>query len=561
MPPSFFSRLLLLLALACPLLPAAAQPAAPEAPTTRYWVFFTDKGEAGEAVPISAAARLRRQRRGQAQQPDLDRPVASAYRAALAALGGETHVESRWLNAVSATLTPAQRTAAAQLPFVQDVRPVARLTATRAPEGLPRPVPFLNAAVQRTSQLDYGPSRRQLAAINAIAPLERGINGRGVRLGFLDTEYGNFTHPVFARLVAEGRLLAQRNFTQGPQSNRHGLNVASIAVGFAEGQLIGPAWGASVLAATTEYAPTETNREEDDFVAGLEWLEAQGADVVNSSLGYTTFDAGQRSYTPADLNGNTGVTTRAVDRAVALGVVVVVSAGNDGNCLGPNSPPGCWYYIGTPADADSVIAVGAVRIDSSRSSFSSRGPTADGRIKPDVSAPGENIVIASGNGYSSFGAGTSFASPLVAGVACQILQANPNLTPIEVRDLLRRTASRAGKPDNELGWGIINADAAIRQAAAALPVEVPAAYRFTAPYPNPTAGAAVFEVASPAPLGRVRLALYDLLGRRVAVVFDGDVGAGVTPLVVDGNELSAGVYLYVLEGEAVHESGRLVILR
>ncbi len=358
----------------------AAAAAHAQAPT-RAWIFVDCPP--GAPVALSEAAQQRRALRGHGQQ---DHTVAPACRAALEAAGARLRVESAWLHALSADLDADALARVQALPFVRGLRPVARLGPQRAapsfgPEALAGPALVLNC----------GASCAQLNAINAVAPLDRGINGRGVKVGFLDTEFGDFNHLVFARMRSEGRLGGTMNFTQGPQSDRHGLNTTSVAVGYGEGNLIGPGWGSTLYAATTEYAPTETNAEEDNFVRGLEWLEANGVDVVNASLGYTEFDPGQRSYTYANLNGNTGVTTRAADAAAARGVVMVVSAGNEG-CASPSQ---CWYYIGTPADGDSVIAVGATTIAGAKASFSSFGPTADGRIKPDVSAPGVNVVVAS----------------------------------------------------------------------------------------------------------------------------------------------------------------------
>src|SRR5690606_19617854 len=149
-------------------------------------------------------------------------------------------------------------------------------------------------------------------------------DGTGVRVGFLDTLF-DFDHVALAHIEAGGRLLGVMDFTGQSQSNYHGLNTTSVAFGFDEGELVGPAHGAEVLAATTEYAPTETHQEEDFFVAGLEWLEQNGVDVVNVSLGYSTFDPGEGDYTYEDMDGDTTPFTRAVDVAAALGVVVVTS--------------------------------------------------------------------------------------------------------------------------------------------------------------------------------------------------------------------------------------------
>jgi hypothetical protein len=555
--------LLLLLAL-CLTIPAAQ---AQTAPPPKYWVFLVDKQEAnGRPTPVEpgyvkAEAQARRALRGKALPADLDRPLSTRYLHALQEAGLTLLVQSRWLNAVSVRMTPLQAATVAALPFVRTVQPVRMLAAAHThaitTSLLEAPAVVLFPPATR---LDYGASLTQLALVNAVNPLEQGINGAGVRLGFLDTGFTHFdfSHPALAHLVAEGRVIATQDFTNLPDDgNRHGMNVLSVAAGFAEGQLIGPAWGAQILGARTEYAPTETNQEEDNYVAGLEWLESQGVDVVNASLGYSTFDAGQRSYTYADMDGETAVTTVAVDMAVLLGVVVVNSAGNEGS--------GTWHFITSPADADEVIAVGAATPSGLRASFSSFGPTSDGRIKPDVSAMGSSVVLAtSTNSYNLQGAGTSFSSPMVAAVVAQMLQVNPDLTPAEVRDVLRETASLAETPNNELGWGIIDADAAITRAIVLdrEEAELPARLHLRPPYPNPFNGHTTFELEwmpGRTPPTSLRLRLYNALGQHVATPFEGQPDAGLTRISFEADTLPAGVYLYRLEGEGVLATGTVVV--
>ncbi len=538
-----------------------AQPA-PE--PVKYWVFFSDKGNDPAAAPVAVRPEAldRRARRGLAVPSDIDRGPSPAYLDAIRALGVTPLVESRWLNAVSARLGPEALEAVRALPFVRGVRPVGAMHPIE--EETPRPLVEARPVTtgSRGYRFEYGNSAGQLSLVNDIAVLERGIDGAGVRLGIIDTGIGNVSaHPAFARMLDEGRLIESRDFTGQPDDgSRHGRSVLSVAAGFDDGNLIGPAHGAEVYHARTEYTPTETNQEEDNFVAGLEWLESVGIDVVNVSLGYSEFDPGQRSYTPEDMDGDTAVTTVAADMAAALGVTVVSSAGNSG-C---GSPDLCWYFITSPADGDSVITVGAVSISGAKASFSSFGPTADGRIKPDVSAMGVSVwLVSSDTGYG-FSNGTSFSSPMVAGVVAQILQVNPALNPIEVRDLLRETASQAENPDNAIGWGIIDADAAVTLAEAMVtavedgPDETSLSVTL---FPNPVEGTAMFEVRAPLLPVRARVSVFDVLGRRVAVPFDGFLAPGLNRLRFDATELPPGVYFYTLESTRFRHSGNLVVMR
>lgn len=507
--------LLLLVALAASV-PATAQRAPADA--TRYWIALDASATVPAPAP-TARALARRALRGTGQPAD--RALAPEARAALAALGVVPAVESRWLSAVSATLTRAQRDAVAALPFVSGLQPVARVSAASVDGAAP--LAFAPLPVPP----DAGPSLGQLQRVGADVTLDAGLTGAGVRVGFLDTLF-DFSHPALAQIGAAGRLVAVQDFTGQPQSNYHGLATSSIGLGHDPGDLIGPGWGAEVLAATTEYAPTETHAEEDYFIAGLEWMEAQGVDVVSISLGYSRFDAGEGDYTYADLDGDTTPFTRAADRAASLGVVVVTSAGNEGNSD--------WHFITAPADGDSVIAVGAVTPAGERAGFSSVGPTADGRTKPDVAAQGTEVVFATPGGGYSAGGGTSFSAPMVAGVAAQLLQARPSLTPMQVRDALRETASRASAPDNSLGWGIVDAPAAVAFVTTAEP-DPSVAWRL---YPSVVRPGAHVTVETPAP---VALTVFDALGRRVAA-FE----ASLTRRTVALPALAPGLYVVRADG-------------
>lgn len=523
-----------------------AQPSA----TERAWIFLDERPAPParrSAETGTPAAQHRRATRGQPSADALTRPVAPRYVAALRAIGVIPVVRSRWLHAVSAPLTSRQRAAVSALPFVRRIQPVhAHSVPARS---LAPPSPAADSA-------DYGRSHDQLAFMNAIAPIERGLTGAGVRIGFLDTGFRDLQHPAFLHLRRDNRLLGLRDFTEGPQTNNHGAGVVSATAGYAPGTLIGPAHEAEVLAASTEYTPSERNVEEDYFVAGLEWLERQGVDLVNVSLGYTTFDEGQRSYTTDDLDGDTGVTTRAVDAAARLGVVVVVSAGNSG-C---DAPSNCWFRVSTPADADSAITVGAVARDSTLLPFSSRGPTADGRIKPDVVALGRGVTAAWGPEGVAPVSGTSFAAPLVTGVVAQMLQMNPALGPIDVRTILRQTASQAGAPDTTRGWGVVNADAAVRAAERRARQTPPRSTLLRPPAPNPAQSQTTLTLRAPASAERATLALFDLLGRRV-LTRTVPLRPGPNSVTLSVRSLPPGMYLYRVRTADRLATGKLAVVR
>lgn len=440
----------------------------------KYWIFFESKST--YSLQKSSQTALAKQfdisdkalkRRSKVLSPNnlldnYDLPIDAQNIRAFLELGLQPVVRSKWLNAVSINLTPAELATVKKLPFVKKVRPVAKSILLPVPEAAA--VDF-SLQKQQTYKLDYGFSLTQNELINVPAVHDFGITGEGIIIGMIDSGFKYSGHEAFEslKLIAERDFINNDDITENEtgqdrtDQHDHGTWTLSVITGFKEGQLIGTAFGASILLAKTEFIPTETAIEEDFWVAGIEWLESQGADVVSSSLGYTTFDD-VSFYDQSDMDGNTAVTTIAADIAAKKGVIVVVSAGNSGN----NS----WGIVSAPADADSVITVGAVDSGNSLAGFSSRGPTADGRTKPDVVALGVTTYLAfpstdPANSKYTFANGTSFSCPAVAGVAGLVLAAHPYLTPLQVRNALRSTADNSFTPNNDIGWGLVDAYRAI----------------------------------------------------------------------------------------------------
>ncbi|MCH8020418.1 S8 family serine peptidase [candidate division KSB1 bacterium] len=445
----------------------SAQEAAPE----KYWVFFKDKQVQGltkttelfEIAKSKISPRALR-RRAKVRKADKlidkrDLPVSRDYLSRLEDLGYKPAVVTNWLNGASFLLAQPDVEKLKKLPFVKEIRPVGRAAKKPTPQDLKSlPIKLEKPA---NHNFDYGFSFTQNELINVPKVHDLGITGKGVWIGMLDTGFKHTDHEAFENLnvIAEFDFINNDDVAENeenqdvPGQHNHGTQTLSTVGGFREGKLIGSAFGASFLLAKTEILQNEIPAEEDNWVAGIEWLENQGVDIVSSSLGYLNFP-NQSFYSPADMDGNTAVTTKAADIAVSRGVVVVNSAGNEGNVP--------WRIIIAPADGDSVIAVGAVNSDSTLAGFSSVGPSADGRIKPDVVAMGSNVRVAmpSTDKLTSpynFNNGTSFSCPLTAGVAALVLSAHPDLTPLEVREALRVTADRAANPDNSFGWGLVNA--------------------------------------------------------------------------------------------------------
>lgn len=434
----------------------------------KIWIYFTDKGLIpGVSIQRElSSARLGLKdhclwRRSKVRSPKnlvdvSDLPLFPSYIERIKSLVMRIRTTSRWLNALSAEANASQILSLDKLEFV---RKIDLVLSFRRDEPLSTPMSGVIEG-DESSQEDilYGPSFLQLDQINVIPVHRRGYSGKGVLVCMLDTGFHK-THEAFqqANVVAERDFINNDSDVQqdlldpSDYSDSHGTATWSILGGYRPGQLIGPAYGADFILAKTETERFEEPIEEDYWVAGIEWAEAFGAEVVSSSLGYIDW------YTYEDMNGEVAVTTIAANRAVDLGVVVVNAVGNERD--------NAWGHIIAPSDGFGVIAVGAVDEDGFIAPFSSPGPTFDGRIKPDVCALGiENWLAANtprDNDYR-IGSGTSYATPLVAGVAALLLEIYPDWTPDQVRSALISTASRNLNPDNNYGWGIVNAASAAR---------------------------------------------------------------------------------------------------
>jgi hypothetical protein len=291
--------------------------------------------------------------------------------------------------------------------------------------------------------------------LNGIALHDLGYDGMGMTIAVLDAGFTNTnTIPAFSYLWNNNRILGYKDFVspQAPNlfsSHTHGTSVLSTMGAYLPGDMVGTAPQASYWLLRSEDGATEYLVEELNWVSAAEFADSVGADIINSSLGYTTFDNPAQDHTYQDMNGNTTPVTIGADKAVSKGMIVVNSAGNSGGSS--------WQYIGAPADGDSVFSIGAVNSIGAYVSFSSTGPTSDGRTKPDVVAQGSGTtIINAGTGNVSTGSGTSFSSPVTAGMVSCLWQAHPNRRNTEILEAIRQSGSLAGNPDQQLGWGIPN---------------------------------------------------------------------------------------------------------
>ena len=499
----------------------------------RIWIYFKDKVDS-EKIGISQKTNIRRQKSGVVSSHLwLDLKISSTYKTQIEELGIEIINESRWLNAVSVLCQKVSIESILKLSFVKKIEPVI---------GYKKPKLVFGEEIEPNSRdYDYGNAQAQIEQINVHELHNAGYTGENVRILIMDTGF-DLTHNVFANInvIDQWDFINDDNETANETSSEHSNNqdyhgtaVLSTIAANTPGELMGVAFDAEFLLAKTEDAPQEYQLEEDNYVAGLEWGEANGADVVSTSLGYLDW------YTYEDLDGNTAVTTNAVDIAVGLGMVCVTAAGNEGN--------DDWYYIITPADADSVIAVGAVNDNGDIASFSSHGPTYDGRIKPEVCARGYQTWCINPNSTTTYTrmSGTSLACPLVGGATVLIRQAQPDWSAMQVREAIIMTASISSNPDNTYGYGILNAAAAIEydQFTGINDSGVsPSDFHLLSAYPNPLNPAIKINVSSS--LGaHLIVDVFSINGTLIDNLYSGITFQKINKLYWHPQNLSSGVYL------------------
>ena len=422
----------------------------------KYWIQFTDKNNTPYSInnPSEFLSNRAIQRRltQNIVIKENDLPVDPAYIAGVEALGVTVLTRSKWFNAVTIhTYDPNLIVQLQALPYVQSLQKVATL-ATQNNDGLNLYRDFMHSPTKYAAAFyNYGFGDNQIKMINGHVLHEQGYTGEGKVIAVLDAGFRNAdTLPVFDHLWDNKQILGFRDFVAGDstvfEDHPHGMNVLSVMGANLSGELVGTAPGASYWLLRSEQTGSENLVEEDNWVAAAEFADSVGADIINSSLGYTTFDNSALSHSYTDLDGNTTRITQGADIAASKGMLVVNSAGNSGN-----DP---WHYIGAPADGDSVLTVGAVNEYEQYASFSSTGPTADGRIKPNVTAQGSPAAVQSTNGSITFGNGTSFSAPIIAGMAACLWQAHPSMTNMQLLEAIEQSGHKYMNPDSLMGYGI-----------------------------------------------------------------------------------------------------------
>lgn len=440
----------------------------------KYYIYFKDKGitpnqtlnkfssEYKKALESLSDRSIERRKKNMGEENIItfeDLPIQKNYVDFITSQGIRIENELTWFNSVTAYLNETQLNNLKKLSFVDRVEPV-RIFSFKREAVMP-----VNQLVKETSsqdQINYGMSFTQLNLSDIPIVHQKGITGSGIIIGILDTGFKWKGHEslIGTKVISEYDFIFKDSVTADqpedvPGQHNHGTAVFSVIGGYKDSVLVGAAFNSSFILAKTEDIRSETHVEEDNYAAALIWMESLGVDFTTSSLGYNEFDDSVFSYKYSDMNGKTTIVTKAAELAFQRGVVTITAAGNEGN----NS----WKYIIAPADGFNTIAVGAVGSNNVIASFSSRGPSFDGRIKPEITAQGVSVYSASTSGFNiyGYGNGTSLATPIAAGVASLLLSAHPHLKNTQVRNILIETADNSSSPNNERGYGLVSAKRAI----------------------------------------------------------------------------------------------------
>lgn len=514
------------------------------AQVNRYVVFFKDKNGTPHSISnpstfLSAKSLARRARSNVTIKED-DLPVSPTYVQQVKAAGVATFFTSRWMNAVLIEATAADLPVLEALPFVREVAYVApgkKLSMGRT------------VKVKRRKDTSSAPATRlQLELVGVDKMHEDGFRGEGLMIGVFDSGFldVNLSAP-FQHLTQQNRIIDAVDFVNGSETvydyDDHGTEVLSVMAAFSESVYTGVAYEANYALYVTEDVSSEYRVEEYNWLFAAERADSAGIDVINASLGYNTFDDPGMNYSKSQLDGQSAIVTLAATEAIERGIVVVCSAGNEGN----NS----WQLVTAPADAERILAVGSINSTLNKSSFSSIGPTADNRVKPDVVALGSGTAVIRASGAQGTASGTSLASPIIAGLAAGVWQAYPELTAAQVYDVIVASGDQFLNPDIFRGYGlpsyaIIKAE--MEKVEYDDEIEL---------YPNPVTGESITLAFKTIPEQPVLVTIYTTEGKQLiqsALV----ISKVNHPYEYRLDGLTAGLYLFRVVAGAQSKSIRVV---
>jgi hypothetical protein len=515
------------------------------------WVYFTDKPDSqyyfdNPLEMLSQRALDRRTNQGIALDI-LDVPIYQLYFDQISTSSGiEVKSKSKWMNAVHVRGSISAIDALADLTFVSNIQFANRSLNTQNRIANNSENKAVNKQLDVQENFVYGNSSNQIQMLNGHLLHQQDYTGTGKIIAVMDAGFPNVnTASSFQRIRDNNQILGGYNFVARNEnvytSNSHGTLVLSLMAGYVENQLVGTAPDANYYLFITEDSADENPVEESYWVEAAELADSLGVDVINTSLGYFAYNNPSYSYTYADMNGVTSFISRGADIAFSRGMICVTSAGNSGNSANPN--------ISTPADAIHTLTVGSVKFDETYSTFSSIGPTFDGRIKPDVMAQGQNPYFSTTSGsVSNASSGTSFSGPIIAGMVASFWQAIPWATNQQVVDFVLQSADRFTNPTTQFGYGIPDFQVALNMAQ--LSVEENEKIQFLV-YPNPVKDKVIVSFSNDLP--DVKFQIFNSLGQQIM-----EKTITQNNNLVATSELQNGIYFYKVLAKNTIQTGKII---
>ncbi|WP_333601027.1 S8 family serine peptidase [Flavobacterium sp.] len=512
------------------------------------WVYFNDKPNAQDFIdnPLTELTQRALDRRTAQGIPlDVsDAPIEQSYIDAISsATGIEVKAQSKWLNCLHIRGSVDDIQALTNLSFVNHIRFADN--SLNAKMAVPMTFHPVNKQMEVETTFAYGNSGNQIQMLNAHLLHQANYTGSGKIIAVLDSGFSAVNTIIpFNRMFTNGLYLGGYNFVAGNtdvfSTHNHGTMTLSCMVGYVDGQLVGTAPDAQYYLFITEDVAGENPVEESYWVQAAEESDRLGVDVISTSLGYFEYDNTNYSHTYEEMTGNTAFASQGANIAFSKGMIVVASAGNSGAGANPN--------IGVPAEATNVLAVGAVKSDRTYASFSSIGPSFDGRVKPDVMAQGQSAVLSNTSGVITTASGTSFSCPIMAGAVTSFWQAIPWASNSQVVDFVKQSADNFSTPNEEYGYGIPDFQLALNMAQ--LSVNDATVGRFLV-YPNPVHDTLI--VSFPNHFAEAKIGLYNALGQ---LVLEKPIQNSDSSLSLEN--LNSGIYFYKIQSHSFSQSGKII---
>lgn len=512
------------------------------------WVYFNDKPNAQSYLDnpltmLTQRALDRRTTQGIALTIS-DAPIEQTYiDQIINATGITIEAKSKWLNCLHIRGSVADINALTSLSFVNHIHFADNSLNSKM--AIPQILHPLNKQLSVATNYNYGASSNQVQMLNVNLLHQQNYTGSGKVIAILDAGFpGVDSATPFQNLINNNQILGGYDYvnksTDFYTGYQHGTMVLSTMGGYASGQLIGTAPDAKYYLYITEDVNSENPVEESNWVEAAEEADRVGADIITSSLGYFAFDDAAYGHTYADMTGNSAFASQGANIAFSKGIVVVASAGNEGQ----NSEP----HVGVPAEATHVLAIGAVKPSRIYASFSSIGPTFDNRIKPDVMAQGQSAIVSDSSGTIFGASGTSFSGPIIAGSIASFWQAVPNLTNQQVIDFVKQSSDRYSNPDYQYGYGIPDFQLALNQALLSLQANENTCFTIA---PNPAND--IVSISFPNGFNNATITFFNALGQ---LIIEKNVSQSFPNLSLQ--PLSSGIYFYNIEANSYSQSGKLI---